>query len=33
MKLKHLLAVATVTLGVHAAPALALDAAVEVMQA
>jgi rhodanese-related sulfurtransferase len=32
MKLKHLLAAATVALGLHAAPALAQDAAVEAMQ-
>ncbi len=32
MKLKHLLAVATVALGLPAAPALAQDAAVEAMQ-
>ncbi len=32
MKLKHLLVAATVALGLHAAPALAQDAAVEAMQ-
>lgn len=32
MELKHLLAVATFALGVHAAPALAQDAAIDAMQ-
>jgi len=32
MKLKHILTAATVALGLHAAPALAQDAAVEAMQ-
>lgn len=32
MTLKHLLAAATVTLGVHAVPALAQDAAIDAMQ-
>jgi rhodanese-related sulfurtransferase len=32
MNLKHLLAAATVALGVHAAPAVAQDAAIEAMQ-
>jgi rhodanese-related sulfurtransferase len=32
MKLKHLLAAATVALGIHAAPVLAQDAAIDAMQ-
>jgi rhodanese-related sulfurtransferase len=32
MKLKHLLAAATVALGIHAAPGLAQDAAIDAMQ-